>query len=96
MNVNFQGAFNMSKSKIDMNVRIDRIVESQNYRVGLLLIENNQPSKFETYICQTLAEVCERIAKFEAAHLDQFENAIDYTKTDWRELARQNTARKVA
>ncbi|WP_032138212.1 hypothetical protein [Kingella negevensis] len=82
-------------NKIDLNVRIDRLVESQNYRLNLLIIENAKPSKFETYICQTLAEVFERIAKFEATHLTQFENAIDYQKTDWRELARQNRMKTV-
>ncbi|ULJ62376.1 hypothetical protein MIS46_10540 [Wielerella bovis] len=84
------------QSKIDLNVRIDRLVESQNYRLGLMLIENGKMGKFETYICQTLAEVFEKIAKFEAQNLTLFENAIDYQKTDWRELARQNKAKKAA
>lgn len=82
--------------KIDLNIRIDRLVESQNYRLGLMLIENGKPGKFETYICQTLAEVCEKTAKFEAENLTLFPNAIDYQKTDWRELARQNKAKKAA
>lgn len=79
-------------NNIDLSIQIKRLKETQNYQLNLLVIENGKPGKFETYICQTLAEVCEKSAKFEAENLDVFENVIDYKKTDWRELARQNKA----
>lgn len=79
---------------IDLSIQIKRNTETQNYQLNLLVINGDKPGKFEFYICQTLAEVCEKAAKFEAENLDVFENVIDYTKTDWRELARQNKAAK--
>lgn len=75
---------------IDLSVQIKRNAESQNYQLNMLVINPCNTGAIETSICQTLAEVCERVAQFEAKHLDVFENTIDYTKTDWRELARQN------
>lgn len=75
---------------IDLSVQIKRNAESQNYQLNMLVINASNTGEIETHICQTLAEVCERIAQFEAKHLNVFENTIDYTKTDWRELARQN------
>lgn len=75
---------------IDLSVQIKRNAESQNYQLNMLVINATNTGAIETHICQTLAEVCERIAQFEAKHLNVFENTIDYTKTDWRELARQN------
>ena len=75
---------------IDLSVQIKRNAESQNYQLNMLVINATNTGEIETHICQTLAEVCERIAQFEAKHLNVFENTIDYTKTDWRELARQN------
>ena len=75
---------------IDLSVQIKRNAESQNYQLNMLVINPSNTGAIETSICQTLAEVCERVAQFEAKHLDVFENTIDYTKTDWRELARQN------
>ena len=80
----------MSKPNIDLSVQIKRNAESQNYQLNMLVINTTNTGAIETHICQTLAEVCERIAQFEAKHLNVFENTIDYTKTDWRELARQN------
>lgn len=78
----------------DLNVQIRRNPQMQNYRVMLLTIKNGQPDKSETYICQTLPEVLEKIAAFEDKHLNQFQNAIDYKKVSWREIARQNQANK--
>ena len=75
---------------IDLSIQIKRNAESQNYQLNMLVINKTNTGAIETHICQTLAEVCERIAQFEAKHLNVFENTIDYTKTDWRELARQN------
>lgn len=75
---------------IDLSIDIKRLPDSQNYRLNLLAIDNGKPGKFETYICQTLPEVFEKAARFEAAHFALFQNAIEYTKTDWRQLARQN------
>lgn len=75
---------------IDLSVQIKRNAESQNYQLNMLVINPSNTGAIETSICQTLVEVCERVAQFEAKHLDVFENTIDYTKTDWRELARQN------
>lgn len=75
---------------IDLSVQIKRNAESQNYQLNMLVINPSNTGAIETHICQTLAEVCERVAKFEAKHLDVFQNTIDYTKTDWRQLARQN------
>ena len=60
----------------------------------MLVINATNTGAIETHICQTLAEVCEKIAQFEAKHLTVFEHAIEYEKTDWRELARQNQAKK--
>ena len=79
---------------IDLSVQIKRNAESQNYQLNMLVINATNTGEIETHICQTLVEVCERIAQFEAKHLNVFENTIDYTKTDWRELARQNQAKK--
>ncbi|WII93498.1 hypothetical protein QEO94_01210 [Kingella negevensis] len=79
--------------KTDLNIRIDRFTETQNYKLSMLIIENGKPGKIETHICQTLAEVLEKAAKFEAENLEQFENAIDYKHTDWRQLARQNASK---
>lgn len=78
--------------KIDLSVQIKRLVESQSYQLNLLVINETNTGKLETYMCQTLAEVCECIAKFEAENLELFQNAIDYEHTDWRQLARQNQA----
>ena len=75
---------------IDLSVQIKRNAESQNYQLNMLVINATNTGAIETHICQTLAEVCEKVAQFEAKHLSVFENTIDYTKTDWRELARQN------
>jgi len=75
---------------IDLSVQIKRNAESQNYQLNMLVINASNTGAIETHICQTLAEVCQKIAQFEAKHLNVFENTIDYTKTDWRELARQN------
>ena len=75
---------------IDLSVQIKRNAESQNYQLNMLVINATNTGATETHICQTLAEVCEKVAQFEAKHLNVFENTIDYTKTDWRELARQN------
>ena len=84
-------------SNIDFSIQIKRLKDTQNYQLNLLVIDDNdKPGKFESYICQTLAEVCEKAAKFEAENLDVFENVIDYKKIDWRELARQNKAKKAA
>ena len=79
---------------IDLSIQIKRNAESQNYQLNMLVINPSNTGAMETNICQTLAEVCEKIAQFEAKHLSVFENTIDYTKTDWRELARQNQAKK--
>lgn len=79
---------------IDLSIQIKRNAESQNYQLNMLVINPCNTGAMETNICQTLAEVCERVAQFEAKHLSVFENTIDYTKTDWRELARQNQAKK--
>ncbi|XXQ68530.1 hypothetical protein ACKLNO_01265 [Neisseriaceae bacterium B1] len=76
----------------DLNVQIRRNPETQNYRVSLLTIKNGLPDKSEMHICQTLPEALEKIAAFEDKHLNQFENAIDYKKVSWREIARQNQA----
>lgn len=76
----------------DLNVQIRRNPETQNYRVMLLTIKNGQPDKSEMHICQTLPEALEKIAAFEDAYLNQFQNAIDYKKVNWREIARQNQA----
>lgn len=76
----------------DLNVQIRRNPETQNYRVMLLTIKDGQPDKSEMHICQTLPEALEKIAAFEDAHLNQFENTIDYKKVSWREIARQNKA----
>lgn len=84
----------MSKMNIDLSVQIKRNAESQNYQLNMLVINATNTGAIETHICQTLAEVCEKVAQFEAKHLTVFENTIDYTKTDWRQLARQNQARK--
>nr|DAS34239.1 MAG TPA: hypothetical protein [Inoviridae sp.] len=81
---------------VDLSIQITRLKETQNYRLNLLVIDNGIAGKFESHICQTLAEVCEKAAKFEAENLDVFENVIDYKKTDWRELARQNKAKRAA
>jgi len=75
---------------IDLSVQIKRNAESQNYQLNMLVINATNTGAIETQICQTLAEVCERVAQFEAKHLNIFEHAIDYEKTDWRQLARQN------
>lgn len=75
---------------IDLSVQIKCNAESQNYQLNMLVINASNTGAIETHICQTLAEVCQKIAQFEAKHLNVFENTIDYTKTDWRELARQN------
>ena len=75
---------------IDLSVQIKRNAESQNYQLNMLVINASNTGAIETHICQTLAEVCERVAQFEAKHLEVFQNTIDYTKTDWRQLARQN------
>lgn len=75
---------------IDLSVQIKRNTESQNYQLNMLVINPSNTGAIETHICQTLAEVCEKVAQFEAKHLNVFENTIDYTKTDWRQLARQN------
>ena len=75
---------------IDLSVQIKRNTESQNYQLNMLVINKTNTGAIETHICQTLAEVCERIAQFEAKHLTVFEHAIEYEKTDWRQLARQN------
>ena len=75
---------------IDLSVQIKHNAESQNYQLNMLVINATNTGAIETHICQTLAEVCEKVAQFEAKHLNVFENTIDYTKTDWRELARQN------
>lgn len=72
----------------DLNVQIRRIPNNQNYCVLLLKITNSQPAKCETYICQTLIEVMQKIADFESKYLHQFENAIDYKKIDWCKLVR--------
>ena len=75
---------------IDLSVQIKRNAESQNYQLNMLVINATNTGAIETSICQTLAEVWERVAQFEAKHLNIFEHAIDYEKTDWRQLARQN------
>jgi len=79
---------------IDLSIQIKRNAESQNYQLNMLVINATNTGAIETSICQTLAEVCEKVVQFEAKHLGVFENTIDYTKTDWRELARQNQAKK--
>ena len=75
---------------IDLSVQIKRNAESQNYQLNMLVINATNTGAIETSICQTLAEVCEKVAQFEAKHLNVFEHAIEYEKTDWRQLARQN------
>lgn len=75
---------------IDLSVQIKRNPDVQNYQVNLLIITPTGPGNFETYICQSLPEVMQRIADFECKHLNLFQNTIEYEKTDWRELARQN------
>ena len=75
---------------IDLSIQIKRNAESQNYQLNMLVLNPSNTGAIETHICQTLAEVCERIAQFEAKHLNVFEHAIEYEKTDWRQLARQN------
>ena len=84
----------MSKLNIDLSVQIKRNAESQNYQLNMLVINESNTGAMEMCICQTIAEVCERVAQFEAKHLDVFENTIEYTKTDWRELARRNQAKR--
>ncbi|MDO4656320.1 hypothetical protein [Kingella sp. (in: b-proteobacteria)] len=75
---------------IDLSIQIKRNAENQNYQLNMLVINPRNTGVMETNICQTLAEVCEKIAQFEAKHLNVFEHAIEYEKTDWRQLARQN------
>ncbi|WP_315368857.1 hypothetical protein [Kingella oralis] len=81
---------------IDLSVEIKRQPESKNYRLNLLVIKNGKPDKFETYVCQTLVEIFEKISAFEAANFELFQNAIEYKHIDWRQLARQNKAKGVA
>ena len=54
---------------IDLSVQIKRNAESQNYQLNMLVINPSNTGAMETNICQTLAEVCEKIAQFEAKHL---------------------------
>ena len=75
---------------IDLSIQIKRNAESQNYQLNMLVLNPSNTGAIETHICQTLAEVCQKIAQFEAKHLTVFEHAIEYEKTDWRQLARQN------
>lgn len=82
----------MTAKAIDLSVQIKRFPEVQNYQVNLLLIKDGKPDVLETSICQTLVEVFEKTAAFERKYLTQFENAIEYEKTDWRELAAKNRA----
>lgn len=76
--------------QIDLSVMLKRLPESQTYKLDLLLIKDKAPGQSEHHICQTLTEVFQKTAAFEAKHLHPFENAIEYEQTDWRELARQN------
>lgn len=78
----------------DLNIQIKRFPESKNYQVNLLVIKQEKPDAFESYICQSLQEIFERIADFEQKYLDVFENAIEYKHIDWRELARENRAKQ--
>ena len=55
---------------IDLSVQIKRNTESQNYQLNMLVINPSNTGAIETHICQTLAEVCERVAHFEAKHLN--------------------------
>lgn len=86
------GALIMSNVNIDLSIQVKRFPDVQNYQVNLLLIKDGKPSEFETHVCQSLVEVFEKTQKFEQRYLTQFENAIEYQKTDWRELAAQNRA----
>jgi len=78
----------------DLNIQIKRFPENKNYQVNLLVIKQEKPDEFESYICQSLQEIFERIADFEQKYLDVFENAIEYKHIDWRELARENRAKQ--
>lgn len=77
---------------IDLSVMVKRRPDTQTYKLDLLLIKNNLPDVSEHHICQTLAEVMQKTAAFEAKHLPLFDNAIEYRKINWRELAKQNHA----
>ena len=81
-------------SAVDLSVEIKRFPEVQNYRVNLLLIKTGRPDAFESYVCQTMVEVFEKVTAFELKHLELFENAIEYQHTDWRDLARKNLGAK--
>lgn len=81
-------------SAVDLSVEVKRFPEVQNYRVNLLIIKDNKPDAFESYVCQTMIEVFEKVLAFEAKHLGLFENAIEYQHTDWRDLARKNLGAK--
>lgn len=74
-------------NKIDMSVIIKRLPETQTYRVDMMVIDSRH---LESIICQTHEEIARRISEFEKKHLSVFENAIEYQKIDWREMARQN------
>lgn len=83
----------MSVQNIDLSIQIKRNTEHQNYQLSMLVITPQNNGAMDMLVCQTLAEALERIAAFEAKHLDVFQSAIDYCHTDWRELARQNKER---
>lgn len=80
----------MNKQDIDMSIVIKRCPENQTYEVRMVVHKTH--GAVENVTCQTLPEMFQRIAEFERK-LPQFENAIEYQHTDWRELARQNRAK---
>lgn len=73
--------------KIDMSVIIKRIPENETYDVRMVV--HTTGGAVENVVCQTLPEVFQKISDFERK-LPQFQNAVEYEHTDWRDLARQN------
>lgn len=80
----------MNKQDIDMSIVIKRCPENQTYEVRMVV--HKTYGAVENVTCQTLPEMFQRIAEFERK-LPQFQNAIEYKPTDWRELARENRAK---
>ncbi|WII92504.1 hypothetical protein QEO94_07590 [Kingella negevensis] len=81
------------KTNFDMSVIIKRNPDNQTYELSMVVHQEN--GNVEKAVCQTLPELFKKIAEFEHK-LPQFNNAVEYQHTDWRELARQNRAKKAA
>ena len=75
---------------IDMSIIIKRCTDNETYDLRMVVHETG--GAVENVVCQTLPEMFQKIAEFESK-LPQFQNAIEYKHTDWRELARQNLAK---